>query len=101
MNWMALQLTTTALLIFMSGIFSATEVSYTGLSLGQIKRINRLRPGILSLWEKNPDRILAVLILSNNAVNIGIGVLAASMAHEWRSVVGTSGSLFTALFGIL
>jgi len=90
-----------AALVLFAGIFAATETAYTGLSFHQLRRTQKLHPGALSLWEKEPHRVLATLLLSNNAVNAGAGVLAAAAAsviahrHGWRT------SFLSILFGFL
>lgn len=101
MTWLYWQLFGMVILMIFSAFFSSTEVAYTGLSPGQIKRVNRLRPGALHLWEKSPDQVLATLLLSNNAVNTGVGVLAASMALNIVEVTGWKQSLVTPMLGFL
>ncbi|MCB4756699.1 MAG: CNNM domain-containing protein [Elusimicrobia bacterium] len=82
MNWITFELIVFAALIVLSGLFSAAEVAFTNLGAAQIKRMKHRRPKSLGLWEKNPARVLATLILSSNAVQAGVGVLAASLAVE-------------------
>jgi CBS domain containing-hemolysin-like protein len=101
MSWFALQLVLICVLVFITGIFSATEMAYTGLTLAQIKRINRAQPGALALWEKHPDQVLATLLLSNNSVNIAIGVIAASMAADAAKALNWRNSILTVLFSLL
>lgn len=97
MNLIGLQFLSILGLIVFSSIFSATEVAYTGLNINQLKRLGRIRPDGLALWEKAPDRVLAVLILSNNAVNIAIGVISATIAVELSRILEWKLSVATAL----
>ncbi len=82
-------------LLFLSALFSSAEIAYTGLTLREINRVRKLYPRALELWEKAPDRLLATLFLSNNAVNVGVGVVTASLAFRiadasgWRKPVVT------------
>src|SRR5437016_5476251 len=99
MSWVAVQVLVLSVLIVMSALFSATEMAFTGLDGQQLKRINRLYPGALSLWEQSPHRVLATLLLSNNALSTAIGVLAASLATNLSVVLNLNKSLLTLLFG--
>lgn len=98
---MAFELLAICVLLCLAALFSAAEISYTGLSLSQIKRINRVRPGAVELWEKHPDQILATLLLSNNAVNIAMGVLSAMMAEEVARTLQVRQGIMTLLFGFV
>lgn len=69
-------------LLALSALFSSAEVAYTGLTLTQLKRINRVRPFALRLWERRADRVLATLLLSNNAVNAAVGAIGAGIAYH-------------------
>jgi CBS domain containing-hemolysin-like protein len=101
MSLLAVQFIFLAILLTMSAFFSATEIAYTGLNLSQIKRVNRLRPGALDMWEKHPERILATLLLSNNAVNIAMGVVSANMAAKAANELNVRLSILTIVFGFL
>jgi putative hemolysin len=98
MTFIGLELLMFISLIFLSGILSATETAYTGLTYHQLKRINKLYPGHLSLWEKSPHRVLATLLLSNNAVNTAVGVLAAVLAGELASILGWQSPMLSLVF---
>ena len=82
------QLAGLVFLIVLSAFFAATEVAFTGLSLPQINRIKRFNPKAIRVWERNPDRVLATLLLSNNAVNTGAGVLATGMGIQLARLTG-------------
>ncbi len=101
MSIIAAQLVFIGVLLVLSALCSATEVAYTGLNLSQIKRINRIKPGAVEIWEKHPDRILATILLSNNAVNIAMGVISASMAAKVGYLLGVRQSLAILIFGFL
>ena len=99
MSLLTFQLMGLLVLLGLSALFSATEIAYTGLDRQQLKRIERLYPGRLSLWEKHPNRILATLLLSNNAVGAGMGVLAANMASNLAEHLPMRASFLTLVFG--
>src|SRR2546426_8006713 len=101
MNWISLQLWGFAGLVLLSAFFSSAEVAYTGLTLAQLRRIKRIRPLALELWETSPDRVLATLLLSNNAVNLGVGVLTASLAMDMAHEMGWRLSWLTVLMSFL
>lgn len=88
------------LMVIFSGIFSSAEVAYTGLSLSELRRVDRLKPGLLKIWEKSPDRVLATLLISNNAVNAGVGAIAAGLSHHVTVAFGWPLSLSTLFLGL-
>jgi CBS domain containing-hemolysin-like protein len=55
----------------------------------------------MDLWEKHPERILATLLLSNNAVNIAMGVLSANMAIKAASEFHLRVSIMTVVLGFI
>lgn len=72
-----------AVLLFLSGFFSASETALT--ALGKIKirtlleREGEKAKGII-LWARDPNRFLATILVGNNIVNIGASILAAFLA---------------------
>jgi CBS domain containing-hemolysin-like protein len=70
------------LLIGTSGVFSAVETAFLSLSRLDLERLDRVAPGRLSFWRRDPERVLAVIVLGNNMANAGLGVLAVDMALE-------------------
>ncbi len=93
MNLLMFELLLLVALVFLSAVFSATETAFTGLTFQQLRRTQKLKPGALSLWEREPHKVLATLLLSNNAVNAAGGVIAAGVAgaiaerHGWSTSV--------------
>lgn len=67
-------------LTVLSAGFSLAETSFMSLSRQQLARLAVAHPGRLDFWRRDPDRALAVLLLLNNFVNAGLGVLSVSMA---------------------
>lgn len=100
LNWFLLELCLFFVLLILSGIFSSAEVAYTSLSMGQISRIKRLKSKILDIWEHSPELVLAVLLLSNNAVNIAVGVIAAGMSVGISVLIGWPEPLISVGMGI-
>lgn len=73
-----------------SAVSGLAETSFLSLSRLQLARLEKARPGRLSFWAEDPDRTLAVILLINNLVNVGIGFLAAALAlggSPWATVV--------------
>src|SRR5262245_3734202 len=88
------------ILIFFSGLFSFSEVMFTGLSRSQMDRIKRDNPRVLSIWESSPNQILATLLLSNTAVNIAIGVVSTRFAHGLSRHFGFKLTLSVVVVGL-
>ena len=65
-----------------SALSSLAETSFLSLSRLQLGRLEKVFPGRLSFWIEDPDRALAVIVLINNLVNVGIGFLAVSAALD-------------------
>jgi len=73
-------------LLVLSALFSLAETAFMSLSRVQLGRLSRAWPGRLDFWENDPDKVLVVLLLMNNLVNAGLGVLAVSMAWDAQNV---------------
>jgi putative hemolysin len=101
MSWFYFEVFVLLGLVLLDAFFSAAEVAYTGLTPGQLKQAR----AALHLWEMAPDKVLATLLLSSNAVNTAVGVVAASltlhlsMADGWRKSLLTLALSFT--FGLI
>ncbi len=69
----------------LSAFFSCSEIALTSLSAHNLRTLRHkyriLVPGLL-LWQKEPNRILTAILIGNNLVNIGIIVLASSLAFD-------------------
>ena len=67
-------------LIGFSAFFSATETAYTCASRIKLKSLflngNRLAGKVLSLTEKNYDKLLSTILIGNNIVNISASTLS-------------------------
>jgi CBS domain containing-hemolysin-like protein len=100
MSGLGLDLIGFAVLLILSAFFSSAEVAYTGLTRTQIDRLKRVKPDGLRLWESRPDRVLAALLLSNNAVNTGVGVLAGSLALHVAFLRRGRPAVITFVFGL-
>jgi CBS domain containing-hemolysin-like protein len=71
-----------------SALFSLAETSFLSLSRAQLGRLEKVLPGRLRFWMEDPDRALAVILLGNNLVNVGIGFLATALALDARTEWG-------------
>jgi putative hemolysin len=76
-----------ASLVF-SAFFSSCETALLSLSRLQLGRLDKTFPGRLAFWEKSPDRVLAVLLLGTSLANVGLGVLATSLAFDLERAAG-------------
>lgn len=69
----------------LSAFFSSTEIALVSLSAYDLRTLRHkyriLVPGLL-LWQKEPNRILTTILIGNNLVNIGMIVLASSLALD-------------------
>ena len=73
------RLLTIAALIVLSGFFSGTETAFTSLSAAQIHHIRDKwgkRGRMVAASSENPERLLTVVLIGNNVVNIAASVLA-------------------------
>ena len=88
-------------LIGFSAFFSATETAYTCASRIKLKSLflngNRLAGKVLSLTEKNYDKLLSTILIGNNIVNISASTLSTLFfaillvnSHLNSSVVSTA-----------
>ena len=94
------------ILFLFSGFFSAAEaalLSLTDLHLHKMKTDKYPFLGFVTTLLDNPRRLLITIVTSNEAVNIGISILAASLfislfgtGGQWISIVVTSALLFVA-----
>lgn len=78
----------------LSAFFSCSEIALTSLSTHNLRSLRHkyrfLVPGLL-LWQKEPNRILTAILIGNNFVNIGMAVLATSLAFDlvplWKGAI--------------
>lgn len=90
----------------LSAFFSSSEIALTSLSAHNLRTLRHkyriLVPGLL-LWQKEPNRILTVVLIGNNLVNIGMMVLASSLALDflpfWKGPI--PGHWLTVIFPLL
>jgi len=82
MTFFILKLIGGGVLLALSALFSVAETAFLSLSPLQLGRLSRAHPGRLDFWQKDPDRVLAAILFGNNLVNVGLGVLATSLAFD-------------------
>ncbi|MBL8023686.1 MAG: DUF21 domain-containing protein [Elusimicrobia bacterium] len=78
-----LQLVVLSILLGLSGFFSMVEAAVTTLSALRMKKIVVLSPRLAPLfqdWLAKPHRLLSVLMVGNNLVNVSFSSLAAVAA---------------------
>lgn len=73
-------------LLLCSGLISASEVAFFSLDINEVKALENDKSSraskILSLKEK-PRNLLAIILVSNNLVNIGIILIADTLLQIW------------------
>lgn len=77
---------TLAFLLLMSGIFSASETAMVTLSLGRadsLRKEGRAGAAALVTLKRNPSRMLTIILIVNNLVNIAASALATVMATKY------------------
>ncbi|HCD22417.1 MAG TPA: gliding motility-associated protein GldE, partial [Flavobacteriaceae bacterium] len=76
------------LLLFCSALISGAEVAFFGLSpleISQLKETKKQRSEwVLTILQK-PKRLLATILIANNAVNIGIVLLFSNLGDVFLS----------------
>lgn len=82
---MAWQITVLAVLLILSGFFSASETALFSISRSRIrflvKKKNRFDL-LIKKMKDNPHRLLSTILIGNNLVNIGASALATAIAIE-------------------
>jgi putative hemolysin len=76
------------LTILLSAYASLAETAFMSLSRLQLARLRKAWPGRLAFWEEDPDQTLAAVLLANNLINVGLGVLAVDMAMDAQALWG-------------
>lgn len=83
-----------AALVFLftaSAFFSAAEAALISMSAPKTKHLMRKRPEYapaLSVWLKDPNRLLTTLLLGNNAINGSASALGAYIAMQVADLYG-------------
>jgi len=73
-------------LLFLSALVSGSEVAFFSLSpkdLEEIKSEKSKKSSLILELLSKPKDLLAVILISNNFINVGIIVLAAFMTNSW------------------
>lgn len=78
-------------LLILSGFFSGSETALTSLSIARAKALAKeSRTGAHALLQlkQNATRMLVIILIGNNLVNIGASALATVLATEWFGHIG-------------
>jgi putative hemolysin len=78
-------------LLVLSAFFSGSETALTSLSLARAESLlKQQRPGSLALCElkRNTTRMLVIILIGNNLVNITASALATVIATRWFGHIG-------------
>lgn len=87
-------------LLLASGFISGSETALTSLSKDDLARIKGKYPGSRKsflFWQEYPSRVLAIILIGNNFSNIGLGVVAASLAINVSLISGIDKGLLLVL----
>jgi len=97
------------LFLGLSAFFSSSETAITSISKLHVEKLleGGRKDSPLSLWLKDPNRILATLLVGNNIANVGASIVAAYIAAQvfpedkglagFVAFTGTTGTLL--IFG--
>lgn len=80
-------------MLVLSGFFSGSETAMTALSRIRAENLAKEgRPGAAALWKlkQTPNRMLIILLIGNNVVNIGASAMATVIATERLGRLGPS-----------
>ena len=72
-------------LLVLSGFFSGSETALTSLSRARAQSLSKQqRPGAKALWtlKRNTTRMLVIILIGKNVVNIGASALATVLATD-------------------
>jgi len=88
------------ILVFLSGLISGSEVAYFSLNTQELKKLknsknNEFRSSIKLL--KDPERLLAIILILNNFVNVAIITLSAFFAWNFFNLTNKDGFVFVSL----
>lgn len=84
-NHLLLETLILIVLLFLSGLFSGSEVAYFSLSPKQLSNIKKDTSGkskMIIQHLKEPKQLLGALLIANNFVNVGIVILSAFIINE-------------------
>jgi putative hemolysin len=73
------------ILLFLSGVFSATETAYTSLSVVQIQELAPdydKKGKMVKFLSKRPDILLSTILIVNNLVNIAASSIVANVTIQ-------------------
>jgi putative hemolysin len=76
------QVITLAVLLFLSGFFSGSEVALVSLSKARVEKLlstKRRGAKFVQKLKSNPQRMLATILLGNNLVNVGASALVTAI----------------------
>ncbi|MCH7758859.1 HlyC/CorC family transporter [Patescibacteria group bacterium] len=97
-------LTLFAILLILSGFFSASETALYSLSNIELRTLlKQKRKGAVALAriKENPKRLIIIILIGNNIINVAASVLATSMATQYFSSYGTGIAFGATTFLIL
>jgi CBS domain containing-hemolysin-like protein len=89
-SFLIIELVSFCFFLLLSAFFSSSETALTSITKLHVKRLsekeNRVSP--LDVWVRDPNRILATLLVGNNVANVGASVLAAFFTEDLFIIAG-------------
>lgn len=79
------EITVLFVLLFLSGFFSGSETALISLNKFRVRKLveeNARNADVVERLLKNPDKLLATILVGNNVVNIAAAAIATSLAIE-------------------
>jgi len=79
------------ILIALSAIFSGTEIALFSLSQIKVKSLTKRKiknSHLVAKLKQNPDRLLIIILIGNNLVNIAAAALATALAIKFFGSIG-------------
>lgn len=83
-------------LVLLSAVFAGMEAALTSLNKAAIQRISergRLRARLMALYEEQPDRVGAALMIGKGAAGVAASVVASGLALDLRAGLSRGGAL--------
>lgn len=95
------------ILVFLSGFFSALEIAFFSLSEAKLRglaerkdKIGRQAKLVMRI-KKNPQKLLATVVVADNLVDVAASAIATAVAIEWFASLGVGIAIGIMTFVIL
>ena len=92
----ALEITILIVLLMLSALISGAEVAFFGLSptdVNEIAENKSVRGNIIIKLLERPKKLLATILIANNAINIGVVLLFSNITGLVQSIINLKSPL--------